>query len=340
MKKTKVAINGYGRIGVCVARIISKRDDVEVVAINSTSDDEMMQYLTKYDSVHWVYDGEVRIEDWYLYLWENTKAKILRDRDPKNLDFGKYGAEVVIEATGQFLTQEKAKAHIKDWVKKVVLSAPAKDDTPTYVIWVNEKDYKWENIISNASCTTNCLGPIAKIIDDAFGIEKGLVTTIHSYTASQKILDIKSNDKRRSRAAGVNMIPTTTWAAKAMSKIMPQLKWKLHWQSVRVPTPNVSLVDANFVLDNKKSGYPQGVPLQDILKVLENASQTTHENILEYDTDFRVSSDIMGNPYSSIVASDMIQIVDWNMLKIMSWYDNEWGYSNRLVDMCVLINKK
>ena len=332
-KKLKVAINWYWRIWICVAKIISKRNDIELVAVNSTTEDDMMQYLTKYDSVHWIFDEEVFIKDWYFYIWKNTKAKIFRDRDPKNLDFWKYGAEVVIECTGQFNTKELSKVHLKNGVKKVILSAPAKDDTPTYVIWANHKDYKWEDIISNASCTTNCLWPIAKIIDDNFWIEKCLVTTIHSYTSSQNLLDLNSKkDKRRARAAAINLIPTTTWAAIAMKLIMPSLDWKIHWQSIRVPIPNVSMIDVNFVLW-------KNVNVEEVNNLLKKASEDSYKWIIEYDTDYRVSSDICGNPHSAIIASDMTQVVGWNMLKIMAWYDNEWGYSNSLVELIKYISK-
>ena len=331
--KIKVAINWYWRIWICVAKIISKRDDIELVAVNSTSNEDMMIYLTKYDSVHWVFDEEVYIKDWCLYIWKSTKAKFFSDRDPKNLDFWKYGAEVVIECTWQFNTEELSKAHLKNGVKKVILSAPAKDNTPTYVIWVNAQNYSGESIISNASCTTNCLWPIAKIIDDNYWIKKWLVTTIHSYTSSQNLLDLKNKkDKRRARAAAVNMIPTTTWAAKSMKLIMPNLNWKIHGQSIRVPLPNVSMIDANFVLG-------KNVDINKVNNLLKETSEKSYKWIIEYDTDYRVSSDICWNPHSAIIASDMTQVVDWNMLKIMAWYDNEWWYSNRLIEMVKYICK-
>jgi len=329
--KTKIAINGYGRIGICVAKVIASRDDVELVAINSSTPHWEIEYLTKYDSVHWVYDKKVEVKDWYLIIWENTKAKILSDRNPENLDFGE--AEVVLDCTGAFLTQEKAKVYLKNNVKKVVMSAPAKDDTHTFVIWVNEKDYAWEKIVSNASCTTNCLGPITKLIEQNFWIEKAIMTTIHSYTATQNVLDSKNpKDRRKGRAAWLNMIPTTTWAAKAIVKIMPELEWKIHGQAVRVPTPNVSLVDVNYVLKKNTS-------IEEVNKIIEEASKNEYKNILAVDNDMRVSSDFVWNSNSSIIASDMTQVIDWNLLKIMAWYDNEWGYSSRLVDMAVLVSK-
>jgi glyceraldehyde 3-phosphate dehydrogenase len=329
---TKIAINGFGRIGRSVARIIASRDDVELVAINDTASNEMIEYLTRYDSVHGTENNDVKVEDGYLHIG-GEKAKLFSDRDPSNLDFAGCGAEVVLECTGVFLTQEKAQVHIDKGCKKVVFSAPAKDNTPTYVIGVNEQDYKGEAIISNASCTTNCLGPIAKIIDDAFGIEKGLMTTIHSYTNDQNILDVKHNkDKRRARAAAVNMIPTTTGAAKAMKLVMPQLDGKLHGQSVRVPTPNVSMVDLNVVLSKNTTK-------EEVNKLFEEKANGALKGVLSVDNDMKVSQDLQGDDNSSIVAGDLTQVVSNNMLKVMAWYDNEWGYSNRLVDMAVLVNK-
>ncbi len=333
MKKVKVAINWYGRIWICVAKIISGRDDVELVAINSSTPHCEIEYMTKYDSVHTKYVEEVKVEDSYMIIWENTKAKILSDRNPETLDFGKYWAEVVLDCTWQFLTTELAKPHLKNWVKKVVLSAPAKDDTSTYVIWVNEKDYAGESIISNASCTTNCLWPVTRLIEDEFWIEKAIMTTIHSYTTSQAVLDSKNlKDRRRGRAAGLNIIPTTTWAAKAMTKIMPELKGKIHGQSVRVPTANVSLVDVNYVLKKDTS-------VEEVNNILEKYSKGSYKGIILMDNDMRVSSDFVWNSNSSIVAPDMTQVVDGNLLKLMVWYDNEWGYSSRLVDMAVYVGK-
>jgi len=238
----KVAINGTGRIGMIVAKIVTSRDDIELVAINTTAKPEMLEYLFKYDSVHKGVDAKV-IDDNTIMI-NGKKVTMFSTRNLDELDFGSAGAEVVIECTGVFLTSEKAKAYIKNGVKKVVMSAPAKDDTPTYVLNINTDEYKGEAIISNASCTTNCLAPICKVLDDEFGIENGLMTTIHSYTNDQNVLDVKHNkDQRRARAAAVNMIPTTTGAAKAIALVMPQLKGKLNGYAMRVPTPDVSVVD-------------------------------------------------------------------------------------------------
>ncbi|MBL3519239.1 type I glyceraldehyde-3-phosphate dehydrogenase [Arcobacter lanthieri] len=329
----KVAINGFGRIGRCVARIIANRDDIELVAINDTATPDMLEYITKYDTVHGTFDGDVKVEDGYLKMGK-IKAKLYSTRDAKELTFTKEcGAEVILECTGAYLTKEKCQVHIDNGAKKVVMSAPAKDDTKTYVIGVNEDTYAGENIVSNASCTTNCLGPIAKIIDDAFGIEKGLMTTIHSYTNDQNILDVKhKSDKRRARAGASNMIPTSTGAAKAMKLIMPHLDGKLHGQSVRVPTPNVSMVDVNFLV--KKDTTKEEINALFTQKSKELAG------IVSVDNDMLVSSDIIGNTNSTIVASDLTQVIGGNMIKVMSWYDNEWGYSARLVDLAVYVANK
>ncbi len=328
----KVAINGFGRIGRCVARIIEQRDDVELVAINDTASVDMLEYITKYDTVHGTFDGDVKVENGFLKMGK-VNAKLYSTRDAKELTFTKEcGAEVILECTGAYLTQEKCQVHIDNGAKKVVMSAPAKDDTPTFVLGVNESEYKGQTIVSNASCTTNCLGPIAKIIDDAYGIEKGLMTTIHSYTNDQNILDVKhKSDKRRARAGAQNMIPTSTGAAKAMRLIMPQLDGKLHGQSVRVPTPNVSMVDVNFMISKDTTK-------EEINALFESKSKEL-AGIVAVDNDMMVSSDLIGNTNSTIVASDLTQVIGGNMIKVMSWYDNEWGYSSRLIDMAVYVAK-
>lgn len=329
----KVAINGFGRIGRCVARIIEKRDDVELVAINDTASAEMLEYITKYDTVHGTFDGDVKIENGYLKMGK-VNAKLYSTRDAKELTFTKdCGAEIVLECTGAYLTQEKCQVHLDNGAKKVIMSAPAKDNTPTFVMGVNNEEYDGQAIISNASCTTNCLGPVAKIIDDELGIVKGLMTTIHSYTNDQNILDVKhSKDKRRSRAGALNMIPTTTGAAKAMKLIMPQLDGKLHGQSVRVPTPNVSMVDVNFIVKKQ-------VTKEDLNALFELKAKQL-EGIVAIDNDMMVSSDIVGNTNSTIIAADLTQVIGGDMIKVMTWYDNEWGYSSRLVDMAVFVADK
>lgn len=328
----KAAINGTGRIGMIVAKIIMNRDDIELVAINTTAEADMLEYLFKYDSVHQGIDAEV-IDDRTLML--NGKAvKMFSTRDPKELDFGSVGAELVIECTGAFLTTEKAEAYLKNGVKKVVMSAPAKDDTPTYVLNINTDMYQGEAIISNASCTTNCLAPICKVLDDSFGIENGLMTTIHSYTNDQNILDVKhKSDKRRARAAAVNMIPTTTGAAKAIALVMPSLKGKLNGYAMRVPTPDVSVVDLTVNLKND-------VTIEDVNAAFAAAAEESFKGLIEIDDDKRVSSDFIGSTYSATFVPDMTSVVDGKTVKVLAWYDNEWGYSSRLVDMCVFIGSK
>ncbi|MGJ0311992.1 type I glyceraldehyde-3-phosphate dehydrogenase [Aliarcobacter cryaerophilus] len=329
----KVAINGFGRIGRCVARIIATRSDIELVAINDTAEASMLEYITKYDTVHGTFEGDVKVENGFLKMGK-INAKLYSTRDAKELSFAKdCGAEIVLECTGAYLTQDKCQVHIDNGAKKVVMSAPAKDDTKTFVVGVNVHTYNGEKIISNASCTTNCLGPIAKIIDDAFGIEKGLMTTIHSYTNDQNILDVKhKSDKRRARAGAANMIPTSTGAAKAMKLIMPQLDGKLHGQSVRVPTPNVSMVDVNFLIKKDTT--------KEEINALFTQKSKELSGIVAVDNDMLVSSDLIGNTNSTIIASDLTQVIGGNMIKVMSWYDNEWGYSARLVDLAIYVAKK
>ncbi|PLY16647.1 type I glyceraldehyde-3-phosphate dehydrogenase [Sulfurimonas sp. CVO] len=330
----KIAINGFGRIGRCVARIAATRDDVEIVAINDMASIDMMLYLLKNDSVHGTFGSEVVQLDAENITIDGKKIRVFSDRDPKNLKFADCGADMVLECTGVFLTQESAQVHINNGVEKVLFSAPAKDkDTPTFVLGVNEHLYEGQKIVSNASCTTNCLGPIAKVLDDAFGIEKGLMTTIHSYTNDQNILDVKhSKDKRRARAGAINMIPTTTGAAKAIGLVLPQLQGKLHGQSVRVPTPDVSMVDLNVIVKRKTTK-------EEVAAVFNEAAQTSLKGILLIDKEMRVSQDFVGCEYSSIVAEDLTQVIDDDMVKIMAWYDNEWGYSTRLLDMALHISK-
>ncbi len=327
----KVAINGLGRIGRCVARIISQRDDIELVVVNASGDHSMIEYNVKYDSVHGT-RKDVKIEDGCLVIG-NDKAKILSERDPSKLNFAEFGAEVVLECTGAFLTKESVQVHIDNGIKKVLFSAPAKDDTATFVIGANEGEYNGETIVSNASCTTNGLAPVAKVLDDAFGIKNGLMTTIHSYTSSQPILDGKhKKDPRKGRSGAVNLVPTTTGAAKAIAKVLPQLSGKLNGQAIRVPTPDVSMVDLTVTLN-------KDVSVEDVQKAFKTASEGSHNGILGLDEEFRVSQDFVGETLSTVVANDTIQVIDKNLVKVLSWYDNEWGYSARLVDMALHISK-
>jgi len=317
----KIAINGFGRIGRSITRVIANRDDMELIAINDLEDVRSLYYLLKYDSIHGVCK-KVTFKNDTLFI-NNKPIKVLNEIDNKNIDFGEV--DVVFECTGKNLTTDKVFHHIQKGAKKVIISAPAEDDTPTFVLGVNEEKYKGEDIISNASCTTNCLGPIAKVLDDNFGIKKGLMTTIHSYTNDQKILDVKHyRDIRRGRSAAINMIPTTTGAAKAMYKVLPSLKNKLHGQSIRVPIADVSIVDLNVELEKTPTK-------QEIIKLFREYKKE-YPNILNFDDEKLVSCDILENSYSSNIILDKILIVD-NLVKIMSWYDNEWGYSNRMCDM-------
>ena len=327
----KVAINGLGRIGRCVAKIVASRNDVELVAVNASGSEEMIQYNLRYDTVHGN-KQDIKVENGFITIGTD-KAKLLSERDPSKLDFATYGADVVLECTGAFLTQEACQAYVDNGVKKVVMSAPAKDDTPTFVMGVNEKTYKGQAIVSNASCTTNGLAPVAKVLDDAYGIEKGLMTTIHSYTSSQPILDAKDKkDPRKGRAGATNLIPASTGAAKAIGKVMPHLNGKLNGQAIRVPTPNVSLVDLTVTLKKNTS-------LEEIQTAFSNASTGSLKGILGVDIEGRVSSDFNGEILSSVVPLDTIQLIENNMVKVLSWYDNEWGYSTRLVDMGVHVTR-
>ena len=321
----KVAINGLGRIGRCVARIVADRDDVTLVAANASGSEEMIQYGLRYDTVHGN-RNDIEVKDGYIHIGKD-KARLLSERDPAKLDFASLGADVVLECTGAFLTQESVQAYLDNGIKKVVFSAPAKDDTATFVMGVNEDTYAGQSVVSNASCTTNGLAPVAKVLDDAFGIEKGLMTTIHSYTGSQPILDAKhKKDPRKARAGATNLVPTTTGAAKAIGKVMPHLNGKLNGQAIRVPTPNVSMVDLTVTLN-------KNVTLEEVCEAFKKASASNMKGILGIDTEGRVSSDFNGEEQSTVVPLDTIQVIGDNMVKVLSWYDNEWGYSYRLVDM-------
>ncbi|MBM0637584.1 type I glyceraldehyde-3-phosphate dehydrogenase [Campylobacter sp. VicNov18] len=328
----KVAINGFGRIGRCVARIILERNDIELVAINDTTDIELTKYLFKYDTVHGEFKGSIDSDGDDLVI-NGKKIKMFKSRDIKELDFAKYGAQIVLECTGANLTMAKCQQFLDKGVQKVIMSAPAKDDTPTYVLGVNSHFYKGENIISNASCTTNCLGPICRVLQDNFGIEKGLMTTIHAYTNGQSIIDAKAKDKRRSRAAAQNIIPTSTGAAKAMKLVMPELNGKLHGQSIRVPVIDVSSVDLTAQLSHK-------VSKEELNEAFRKSAISNLKGILTVDDEERVSSDFVTCSYGAVVVSDLTQVIADDLIKVIAWYDNEWGYSSRLADMAVYIGHK
>ncbi len=324
----KLAINGFGRIGRAVARNVLHREDFEIVAINDLMEPRMMAYLLAHDSVH--KELAVSVEVHGRNLWIDGKRVQLSHYDqPGEME---CEADVLIEATGKFLSQELASSHLR-YARRVILSAPALDDTPTFVYGVNHTDYLGQSILSNASCTTNCLAPIAKLVDEAFGIESGLMTTIHSYTIDQNLLDSDHRrDIRRSRAAALNILPTTTGAAKAIHRVLPNLKGKLHGRSVRVPVADVSLMDLDLVLSKECSESA----LNDLFK---EAAEGTLAGILGVDEKYRVSQDFVGSPLSSIVALDLTQVIGGKMAKIMSWYDNEWGYANRLLDMAKFVSQ-
>ena len=328
----KIAINGFGRIGRCAARIILERnfagEDVELVAFNDTATRDMTRYLLKYDSVHGEFKHDVRIIDDGHIEVDGKKIRVFSTRDLNELNYVDYGVDVVLECTGKFLTTEKCEPYLARGVKKVVMSAPAKDDTPTFVVGVNDDKYAGEAIISNASCTTNGLAPVAKVLDEKFGIQKALMTTIHAYTHGQSLVDVKAKDFRRSRAAALNIAPTTTGAAKAIAKVLPQLSGKMHGQAVRVPVANVSMVDLTAILDKSASA-------EEINAAFREAADGAMKGILLVDDDSRVSSDFCTSSYSSIVASDTTQVICGDMVKIFAWYDNEWGYSHRLIDLAL-----
>ena len=329
----KIAINGFGRIGRMVTRIVAGMQDVEIVAINDLSSIEMALYLLRFDSVHGPFSHEAKLQSETSLYIAGMEVAYMSEANPFKVDFGCYGADVVLECTGLFLTQQELSHHLQKGVKRVVLSAVAKDDMPTYVLGVNEELYKGEQVISNGSCTTNCLAPIAKLLDRHYGIEKGLMTTIHSYTNGQNLLDSKHpSDLRRSRAAACNMIPTTTHAAQGIYRVLPRLKGKLHGQSVRVPVPDVSMMDLTVTLSKH-------VDVESVNLLFNKASQNELDGIILVDNEKRVSSDFLGCSYSSVVAADLTQVIEGDMLKIMAWYDNECGYSNRLVDMAKYITK-
>ncbi len=337
MSKIKVGINGFGRIGRNVFRTLHENfaDKLDVIAINDpVSDPKISAHLIKYDSVLGPYKGTVESTDDSITV-DGRKTKFLREMSPANIGWGKLGVDIVLECSGVYTDAVKAKAHLDAGAKKVLISAPAKNEDITIVMGVNDDKYDpiKHNIISNASCTTNCLGPIAKVLDDKFGIESGLMTTIHSYTSDQRLLDNAHSDPRRSRAAAQSMIPTSTGAAKAIGLVLPHLNGKLNGFAIRVPTPNVSVTDVVFTFKNK-------VTKDEINKALKEAAEGKLKGILAYTEEELVSIDFTSNPNSSIVDSQMTTVVGDHQAKILSWYDNEYGYSNRLCDLAVLVGSK
>ena len=331
---TKVGINGFGRIGRNVFRAALGNPAVDIVAVNDLTDAETLAHLLKYDSIHGILDADVKAQDGNIVV--NGKViKVLAERDPASLPWGQLGVQVVVESTGRFTDGDKAAAHLKAGAKKVIISAPAKGEDITIVMGVNQQKYDSQkhNVISNASCTTNCLAPFAKVLHENFGIKHGLMTTVHSYTNDQQILDLPHKDLRRARAAGMSIIPTTTGAAKAVALVLPELKGKLNGFAMRVPTPNVSITDLVVELDKP-------VTAEAINAALKKAAEGELKGIMAFSEEPLVSKDFNGNPHSSIVDGLSTMVVEGSMAKVVSWYDNEWGYSNRVVDLIKYITAK
>jgi glyceraldehyde 3-phosphate dehydrogenase len=330
----KVGINGFGRIGRNVVRASLNNPNVEIVAANDLTDVKTLAHLLKYDSTLGPLHGDVKVDGDAIVV-NGKRIKVFATKDPAEIDWSSVGAQVVVESTGRFTDKVDAAKHLRGTVKKVIISAPAKNEDITVVLGVNDSTYDpaKHNVISNASCTTNCLAPVVKVLHEKFGIEKGSMTTIHSYTNDQNVLDFPHKDLRRARAAAINMIPTSTGAAKAIGLVMPQLKGKLDGYAMRVPTPNVSVVDLVAVLSKPTTAA-------EVNAALKEAANGSLKGILAYTEDPVVSTDMMHNPNSSIVDSELTKVLDGNLVKVVSWYDNEWGYSMRVVDLIEFLGKK
>ncbi|KFL17151.1 glyceraldehyde-3-phosphate dehydrogenase [Geobacillus stearothermophilus] len=332
--KAKVAINGFGRIGRMVFRRAINSPDLEIVAVNASYPPETLAHLVKYDSNHGKFDGDVAaLEDGLLV--NGKKVKLLNSRDPQQLPWKELDIDIVIEATGKFNAREKASLHLDAGAKRVILTAPGKNEDVTIVVGVNEQmlDIDRHFIISNASCTTNCLAPVVKVLDEAFGIENGLMTTVHAYTNDQKNIDNPHKDLRRARSCAQSIIPTTTGAAKALGLVLPHLKGKLHGMALRVPTPNVSLVD--LVVDVKRD-----VTVEEVNEALLRAANGPLKGILDFTMEPLVSIDFNTNPHSAIIDGLSTMVIDGRKVKVLAWYDNEWGYSCRVVDLASLVAAK
>ncbi len=332
----RIGINGFGRIGRLTLRAIKQRygDDIEVMAVNDLGDAGTNAHLLKWDSTYGAYNGSVSAGEDKIII-DGREMKVLAERNPADIPWADYGVEIVIESTGIFTDAAKAAAHLGGSVKKVIISAPAKNDDLTVVLGVNENEYQADkhNIISNASCTTNCLAPVAKVIDDNFGIVKGLMTTVHAYTNDQRLQDTFHKDLRRSRAAAENMIPTTTGAAKAIGRVLPQLEGKLLGGALRVPVATVSIVDLTAEL-------AKNTTTEEMNNAFRTAAEGSLKGILEYCVIPLVSSDFKGNPASCIVDAASTLVIDGNMVKVLAWYDNEWGYCSRLADLVKFVADK
>ncbi len=332
---TKIGINGFGRIGRLVFRVMLDRDDFDVVAINNPSGAETAAYLVKYDTVHGRLDKDVQVDGDDI-LVDGRRIHVFHDRDPENLTWEDYGVQIVIESTGKLKDHESAGKHIHGTVKKVIITAPGKDDDATIVMGVNEQDYDpaKDHVLSNASCTTNCLAPVVKVLNEKFHIRRGMMTTVHSYTNDQAILEkAHKKDPRRGRAAAENIIPTSTGAAKAIGIVIPELKGKLNGLAIRVPTPDVSLVDLSCEVEGK-------VTKEEINAALKAAAEGELKGILAYTDEPLVSSDFRGTSVSSTVDGELTMVVDDNLVKVIAWYDNEWGYSCRIADLAAYVASK
>ncbi|MFW5754843.1 MAG: type I glyceraldehyde-3-phosphate dehydrogenase [Marinilabiliaceae bacterium] len=327
MSKVKIGINGFGRIGRLVFRAAVKKNDVQVVGINDLIDVDYMAYMLKYDSTHGRFDGDVEVKDGKLVVNGNA-IRVTSEKDPANLKWDEVGAEYIVESTGIFLTKEKAQGHLDAGAKKVIMSAPSKDDTPMFVMGVNQDKYTQDmNFVSNASCTTNCLAPIAKVLHDKFGIVEGLMTTVHATTATQKTVDGPSmKDWRGGRGAGQNIIPSSTGAAKAVGKVIPELNGKLTGMAFRIPTPDVSVVDLTCRLE-------KGASYEEVCKAMKEASEGELKGILGYTEDPVVSNDFLGDARTSIFDAGAGIGLNDNFVKVVSWYDNEWGYSVKTIEL-------
>ncbi len=329
----KVGINGFGRIGRNVFRVIAEREDIDVVAINDLADARTLSLLLKYDSVHGKFDGDIEVKENAIVV-KGKEIKLTKEKDPAGLPWKELGVDIAIESTGIFTKKADCAKHLAAGAKKVILSAPSKDQLDaTIVMGINENDLSPEHkIVSNASCTTNCLAPLVKVINDNFQIEKGLMTTIHAYTNDQNVADMMHKDLRRARAAAINIIPTTTGAAKAIGEVIPELKGKLDGMAMRVPVANGSVTD--LVATVKKN-----VSREEVNSALKASADNELNGILEYCEDPIVSSDIIGNEHSCVLDAMSTCVIGGNLIKVIGWYDNEWGYSNRMVDLVELIAK-
>jgi glyceraldehyde 3-phosphate dehydrogenase len=330
----KVGINGFGRIGRNVVRAGLNNPNIEFVAANDLTDTKTLAHLLKFDSILGQLKYEVKAEGDSIIV-DGKKIRIFATKDPAEIDWPGVGAQVVVESTGRFTDADDAKKHLRGSVKKVVISAPASKEDITVVLGVNDNMYDAakHNIVSNASCTTNCLAPVAKVLNDVFGIEKGTMTTVHSYTNDQNVLDFPHKDLRRARAAALNIIPSSTGAAKAIGLVLPELKGKLDGYALRVPTPNVSVVDLSVVLKKNTTA-------EEVNAALKTAAEGPLKGILSFSTEPLVSTDLLHNPNSSIVDADLTKVIGGNLLKVVAWYDNEWGYSNRVVDLIAFMGQK